>query len=161
MSASSVQHVDERSGRALKIIDDGEGIVQPAVAQRGRRLRQKRRIARTVVEDDEALHADAFADDEGEVARAGLRFVVLRDHAALDAAPERLERRKRGLELHATDIVEVDVDAVWRSGRKLCAHVAISVRKRVVEAQRATQVFGLLDGTRASDGARAVQLCKL
>lgn len=46
-----------------------------------------------------------------------------------------VEGRHRGLQVVATDVVEIDVDAVGRSRRELFADVTILVVERGVEAE--------------------------
>src|SRR5205823_13038752 len=110
---------------------------------------QERAEVLEVVGDDEALEPQTLADHEAEIARPGLRalVVVARDRAARDDAAEWPERAQRGFELRAADVVEVHVDAV--SERLFCRCLAVVER---LDAERA-QPIDLLVGACASDRA--------
>src|SRR6478736_7227159 len=112
----TAQHPKERVDRLVDAVGERLTRLQPAVAQPLRREAGVLAGQVVVVTDEETLDAAPGLDETRQVARPRRRLgvVVDRDHPADGDATAEPQRAHRGLEVLATDVVEVDVDAVGR-----------------------------------------------
>ena len=88
----------------------------------------------------------------------GRYAVVLRDRAAAGDAAAIVHLRQAGFENVAANVVEIDIDAFWRSGAQGLEHSAVLVVHRSVESEFGCQPVALVAAAGNSDDAAALDL---
>ena len=104
-------------------------------------LQELRITGAVVVENDEALHADAALQYLGHEQRKAIfairQFggVVLRDQAAQRNARLGVEQWQHGVEHGTADILEIHIDAIGTDGGELCGQIGRTVIEAGIEAE--------------------------
>ena len=105
---------DERRRRLLQPVSDVLDVVNLSLLEVPGHLLLELVVLAVVVEDHEALHAHALADDFEQVVHAlWLLQVVLRDHSTGRDPPMGAHVGQHGLQCAAAHVLEVDVNALW------------------------------------------------
>ena len=129
---SPLQHRDERLGRVLETLDYLLAILQLALFDPLRHLRDPFAEAALKPGHDESFHLQLFHQDMRKQARTLLRLsqVVLRDLSADRDPAERVHARKHGVGNAPAHVIEVAIDAI---GAKLLQLLAVIRRRFVIE----------------------------
>src|SRR3954449_6544162 len=153
------QQSDQRLRRVLEAVDDVLLHLQLAGCDPGLEVGERTLALFHVVHHDEALHDEPLHHDQaGHAARAVCRgrAVILRDRAAAGDAAVIVHLRQAGFQNIAADIVEIDVDALWRRGAQRLEHGAVLVVHGGIEAELGGQPVALVRTAGDTDHAASL-----
>ena len=110
------EQTQECLGRGGQPGGDRLARTQLAAGHQARLFRQGRRPILHMFADDEALHLEPAHQNQLRVRQRYRRTVITRNHAAHRDTAKGVHVRQDGIEHHATDTLEISVDALGAGG---------------------------------------------
>src|SRR3954468_19146412 len=150
------QQSDQRLRRVLEAVDDVLLHLQLAGRDPGLEVGERTLAFLHVIHHDEALHDEPLHHDQAGHAAwtvCGRRAVILRDRAAAGDAAVIVHLRQAGFENVAADIVEINVDALWRGCAQRLENRAVLVVDGRIEAELGGQPVALVRAAGNADHA--------